>query len=112
MRTALGATRGRLRSLAIAESVTLAGLGGLAGLALGGWVLRVLLPLFESSLPRAAAVSVDARVALFTMGASLMMGIALGLVVVAQKPAAGLALALKSSGRAIGSVRIAARPGP
>jgi len=37
VRTALGATRGRLRSLAVAESVTLAGLGGLAGLALGGW---------------------------------------------------------------------------
>ncbi len=51
VRTALGATRGRLRSLAIAESVTLAGLGGLAGLALGGWVLRALLPLFEESLP-------------------------------------------------------------
>ena len=103
VRTALGATRGRLRSLAIAESVTLAGLGGLAGLALGGWVLQAFLPLFEESLPHAAAASVDARVALFTMGASLAMGVALGFVVAAQRPAAGLALALKSSGRTIGS---------
>jgi putative ABC transport system permease protein len=105
VRTALGATRGRLRSLAIAESVMLAALGGLAGLVLGHWVLRGLLPIFEQSLPRAAAVPVDARVALLTMGASLAMGVALGFVVAAQKPAAGMALGLESSSRAIGSVR-------
>ena len=51
VRTALGATRGRLLSLAVAESLVFACLGGLAGLFLGGWALRAVLPLFASSLP-------------------------------------------------------------
>ena len=53
VRTALGATRGRLLSLAFAESLVFASLGGLAGLFLGGWALRAVLPLFAGSLPAA-----------------------------------------------------------
>ena len=52
VRTALGATRGRLLSLAVAESLVFASLGGIAGLVLGGWALRAVLPLFAGSLPR------------------------------------------------------------
>ena len=70
MRTALGATRGRLLSLAVAESLVFACLGGLAGLFLGGWALRAVLPLFAGSLPAAIPIDIDARAALFTAAVS------------------------------------------
>ncbi len=70
VRTALGATRGRLLSLAVAESLVYASLGGIAGLVLGGWALRVALPLFAGSLPPAIPIDIDARVAVFTASIS------------------------------------------
>ncbi len=98
VRTALGATGGRLLSLAIAESGIYAMLGGLAGLALGDWTLKGLLPLFADSVPASAIVDVNARVALFTTGLSLVLGVVLGLVVAAHRPRR-LADALKASAR-------------
>jgi putative ABC transport system permease protein len=100
VRTALGATRGRLLSLAVAESLVFAGIGGLTGLLLGGWALRVVLPLFASSLPAAIPIDIDARVAVFTASISAILGLLFG-VVVALHPDGGLADVLKSSGRTI-----------
>lgn len=87
VRAALGATQSRLLSQAVAESLIVAVLGGLAGLALGGWVLRTLVPLFEGSLPASALIEVDLRVALFTAALSLVLGAAFGIVVAAHRPA-------------------------
>jgi ABC-type antimicrobial peptide transport system permease subunit len=81
VRTALGATRSRLLSLAITECLILAVLGGLAGLVLGSWALRGLLPLFTDTLPASIAVDVDARVALFTAVLSATLGLVFGAVV-------------------------------
>src|SRR5207248_845226 len=58
VRAALGATRARLLSLSVAECVVFASIGGLAGLVLGSWTLRTLVPLFAASLPRTASVDV------------------------------------------------------
>ena len=55
-------------SLAIMESLVLAFLGGLVGLMLGGWALRLLIPLLGTALPRSLAVDIDARVALVSTG--------------------------------------------
>ena len=102
VRAALGATAGRLASLAITESVVLTCLGALAGLTLGGWVLEALLPAFSGSLPRVATVEIGGRVAIVTMAISLVLGVVLGVVVAAQKPDDGLAAALKSGARSSG----------
>ena len=80
VRAALGATRARLLSLSIAESVLFASIGGLAGLVLGGWTLRGLVPLFAASLPASLAIDVDARAALFTAGLAIAIGVLFGAV--------------------------------
>ncbi|HYM24882.1 MAG TPA: ABC transporter permease [Vicinamibacterales bacterium] len=80
IRAALGATRWRLLSLSIAESILFACIGGLAGLALAAWMLRGLVPLFASSLPPSLAIDIDARAALFTAGLAIVIGLVFGAV--------------------------------
>ena len=101
VRTALGATRGRLFSLAVAESLVFASLGGLAGLLLGGWALRAVLPLFAGALPAAIAIDIDARVAVFTAAVSAVLGVLFGVVVTLHRPDGRLIDVLKASGRTI-----------
>jgi putative ABC transport system permease protein len=102
IRVALGAGRGRLLSLAMAECLLMAGLGAAAGLAFGASALKVLLPLFSSHLPRAASVAIDMRVAGFTVGVALMLGACLTLVMATQRPRHHLTAALKSGSRGSG----------
>jgi len=109
IRTALGATRGRLLSLAVSESLVFACLGGLAGLVLGGWTLRAVLPLFAGSLPAAIPIDMDGRVALFTAALTAILGLGFGVVVAIHRPDGGLVDTLKSSGRAISGSRGLAR---
>jgi putative ABC transport system permease protein len=99
VRTALGATRWRLLSLAVTECLILAILGGLTGLVLGSWALHALLPLFAGTLPQTVTVDVDARVALFTAAIAATLGLVFGAVVAAQRPGDGLSESLKTSGR-------------
>jgi putative ABC transport system permease protein len=101
VRTALGATRGRLLSLAVAESLVFASLGGLAGLVLGGWALRAVLPLFAGSLPSARPIDMDARVAVFTAAISAILALLFGSVVALHRPDGRLVDLLKSSSRTI-----------
>jgi putative ABC transport system permease protein len=98
VRAALGATDARLLSLAVAESFVFAVLGGLAGLVLGYWALRLLLPLFGASLPPSVSIELDARAALFTCGLAAALGVVFGAVVATHRPGR-LADALKSSAR-------------
>jgi putative ABC transport system permease protein len=111
VRTALGATRGRLLSLAVAESLVFASLGGLTGLFLGGWALRAVLPLFAGSLPAAIPIDIDARVALFTASISAVLGLLFGIVVSSHRPGGRLVDLLKASGRTIAGSAGRARNG-
>jgi putative ABC transport system permease protein len=101
VRTALGATRGRLISLAVSESLVFAAFGGFTGLVLGGWALRVVLPLFSAALPPAIPIEIGSRVAIFTAAISTILGVLFGLVVAAQQSGLRLGDTLKASGRAI-----------
>ena len=103
LRSALGASFGRLLSLAITECVLLAAVGGLGGLALGSVTLRWMLPWLPESLPRADTVHIGARVALATLVASTALGVVLGFVVAAQRGERALGRALGSGVRASGS---------
>jgi putative ABC transport system permease protein len=101
IRTALGATPGRLLSLAVAESLVFASFGGLVGLVFGRWALRAVLPLFAGVLPPAIPIDIDARVGLFTAAVSALLGLLFGLVVAAHGPSTGLVELLKASSRTI-----------
>ena len=52
-------------ALSIDESLLHSLIGGCAGLVLGSWTLRGLVPLFARSLPPSISIDVDARAALF-----------------------------------------------
>jgi len=106
VRVALGATRGRLLSLSIWESVVFSCLGGVVGLALGSWTLRALIPLFAASLPRVITIGVDARAAVFILALSLVIGVVFG-VIAAYRPGARVADSLAGSTRTIGTASAA-----
>jgi putative ABC transport system permease protein len=84
IRAAMGARRGRIIRQLLTESVLLAFVGGALGLGLGFLGVRWLLSLSPGNIPRigenGAGVSIDWRVALFTIGVSILTGIIFGLI--------------------------------
>jgi len=79
VRTALGATRGRIIRQLLAENCVLGLLGAAAGLVPAYWTPRVLASIGAGDLPRLDQVHLDWRVLLFTVGVALLTGIAAGL---------------------------------
>ena len=62
VRTALGATRGRLVAQSLTESLVLCLFGGIAGVALAYFLIDAAAPLLKTSLPATAAADIDPRV--------------------------------------------------
>lgn len=79
-RLALGATRLRVIRHLMLEGVVLAGTGGLAGVAVGAWILRTLASSGMATLPNGASDQVDWSVAGATLVASVVVGVLIGLV--------------------------------
>lgn len=87
IRTAVGASRGRIVRQLLTESVLLAFAGGIAGLILGGIGVRMLLTLSPGNIPRindpdhaaGTLALLDWRTVLFLFGISLLTGILFGL---------------------------------
>ena len=80
VRSALGASRRRIMSQMVTESLVLAGVGGLVGVAVGAAILRGA-PSFvpPGLLPSAVSLAFDERVAAFCAIASLVVGLAFAL---------------------------------
>jgi putative ABC transport system permease protein len=78
-RIALGASGWRLARQLLTESVLLAFAGGLVGLAITPLILRGLVAIAATSLPRAVHTGVDAQVLALTLVISLATGILFGL---------------------------------
>jgi putative ABC transport system permease protein len=79
VRTALGATRGRIIRQLLAENCVLGLLGAAAGLVPAYWTPNVLASIGAGDLPRLDQVHLDWRVLLFTIGVALLTGCAAGL---------------------------------
>jgi putative ABC transport system permease protein len=79
MRIALGAGRPRLVRQLVTESVVLALVGGALGLGLAQLGMRALLAISPPGLPRLGAIRLDARVFLFALGLTTLVGIVVGL---------------------------------
>jgi predicted permease len=99
MRAALGASRGRLISQLVTESVVLAGLGAVAGLGLAALGSRLVVRLATGSLPRAYAVALDWRVVMFAVGVTLLTALAFGLLPALQVTSRHLGASVRESGR-------------
>jgi putative ABC transport system permease protein len=99
VRTAIGATRARLVSQLLIESLVLALAGGAAGVALAALLLRVAMPLLPVDVPFTAEIMLNARVLAFAL-----------IVAVAASALIGVLPALRlSSGSAAAALRAATR---
>jgi putative ABC transport system permease protein len=102
VRAALGAGRGRIASQLVIESLVLATLGGLLGLAIGGAILRVAPALLPAGLvPGNLVLALDARVALFSALVGVGSGIAIGVVPAWQASGLSLTQAIGDRGEII-----------
>jgi predicted permease len=99
VRAALGAARLQVFRQLCVESLVLALLGGVAGLVLGTWGLRVLVAMSPADLPRADGIGLDAPVLLFSLGLSILTGIVFGVVPAAFTSRADLTMFLKEGRR-------------
>ncbi len=110
MRLALGAPRRRLIAQLLTETLLLAAVGGVCGVALAvallGWLLRADLPL---PLPLTFDFSLDVRVLSFSLLASLGAGLLFGLAPALQSTRPKLAPALKGDDVAAPGKRITLR---
>ena len=99
VRAALGASRIRLAREGLAESLVLAGLGGVLGLVFASWGRDVLVGLRPEGIPRLNEAALDGRVLAFAVAASLVTSVGCG--VLPALMSAGLALgdSLRDGGR-------------
>jgi putative ABC transport system permease protein len=103
VRSALGASRGRVVRQLLTESLALALLGASGGMLLAKWGVKLLAPLSAGHLPRADEVRIDAPVFGFTLAVALLTGLLFGLAPALQSARLDLTEALKESGRGAGS---------
>lgn len=105
IRAVLGANRRRLISQMLTESLLLSLAGGLLGLLFVTWLLEVVVWLTPKYLVRMEEITLDGRVFLFTLLASLCTGVVFGLLPALQASKVDLQSTLKS-GAAAGGVAL------
>ncbi|HMY72897.1 MAG TPA: ABC transporter permease, partial [Blastocatellia bacterium] len=105
VRLALGASRWRLIRQLLSESLLLASIGGLAGLLIASWALRVLYVALLAHLPEfppSFNLNLDYRIFGVTLLATMIAGIAAGLAPALQSSRPDLNATLKGEGSALG----------
>ena len=80
VRTALGATRGRIAQQVLTESLALAMLGSMVGIGIAWAGVQTLRLVGPSDIPRLAEIQIDAPMFLFTIGVSVITGLVFGAV--------------------------------
>jgi len=105
IRTALGASRGRVIRQLLTESVLLSILGGGLGLLLSAWGTQAAVGLLPQHLPRAEAIGFDGRVFVFAAAISIISGILFGLAPARRTAQPGLRTTLQEGGRGMSVAR-------
>src|ERR1041384_218811 len=99
IRSALGASRGRLIRQLLTEAVLLALIGEALGVFLAWWGTGALITLAPANLPRLSEVRLNPAVLVFSLAVSLVCGVVFGLMPAITSSRTNLANSLKESGR-------------
>jgi putative ABC transport system permease protein len=99
IRSAMGAARVRLIRQLLTENLLLALLGGVGGVLLASWGVRLILTFNSAKIPRIESVSMDLRVLLFALVVSVVTAIVFGLIPATQFSRPDLQSTLKEGGR-------------
>jgi putative ABC transport system permease protein len=97
IRTAVGASRGRILRQLATESVILALVSGALGVLLAFWGSRVLVALAPTDVPRLSESGIDSHVLLFALAASLLASLLFGIAPALQVLRVDLNNSLKQS---------------
>jgi predicted permease len=109
IRSALGAGRGRVFQQLLTEAVVLAGAGGALGLLLAYVTLTAASTLLAGQVPRGDEISIDGRVLLFAVAASMLTGVLAGTLPAVRAGRSDLNDALKEGRRNDGAIGVGTR---
>jgi predicted permease len=101
LRSALGASWGRIGGELLLESVILGLLGSVLGLGLAYGALRVLVAIAPAGLPRISQVGIHGPVLLFTLLVSLLASLLFGSVPILKYAGARLTTGIREGGRGL-----------
>jgi putative ABC transport system permease protein len=101
VRTALGASRGRIARAFFAESLVLAVLGGAAGLLIAAGGTRLLVAYGPAQLPRLHEVRMDVTVVLVAIALTVSSAVALGMLPMLKFARRSFAMVIREPGRAV-----------
>jgi putative ABC transport system permease protein len=99
IRTAIGASRGRLVRQMLVESLMLALAGGAAGVLIAYLALEPIQTLSAGNIPRVQDVAIDSQVLLFALVVSVATGMVFGLAPAWHASRADVAAIIKETGR-------------
>jgi putative ABC transport system permease protein len=99
IRAALGAGRARIVRQLLTESLVLALAGGVAGVGLAAWALKLLVSAGPQGIPRLSEIGLDGTALAFAFGISLLTGVLFGLAPALQTSRTDLAGAIREGTR-------------
>ncbi len=105
IRTALGATRGRIAKELLFESLVIGIIGSILGLGVAYAAIRFLVKLVPSGLPRLGDIGIDGYVLLFTLAIAMLTSLLFGIVPVLRYASATAGTGLREGGRTLGQSR-------
>ena len=99
VRAALGAGRGRLIRQFLAESFVLSFTGGVLGILIATWAVKVLPAILPTNLPRQQGIAINTSVLLFALAAIVAVAVSLALFAAWRAQAGDLQEALSAGSR-------------
>jgi predicted permease len=101
LRTALGASRGRLLRQSVTEGTVVSGAGGILGLCLASAGVRALIHAYPTSIPRTSDLTIDLPVMLVAVGLSTGTALFFGFVSFGRRGTSSMMAVLKEGARGV-----------